>query len=313
MIIFSNGHKFEYMVASGALAFDGKGWWWERPLLWLGLIRPELFTVVIKSLTRHPRRGNLRWRNPLTWLPFSPWSCVRFLPGGAVNKVGLTNPGIEYWCEKIAPKIDFTKYAIVGSIFGNERELAEMAEMMNEFDLVGLEVNVSCPNTGHAMDQAQAVIRSVSVVQFISKHPIIIKLSVDQNYVYIAEMLRGVAQAVSLNSVPWERFYMPGKKSPLWRLQKRVGGGGGGISGRPAQLDNWDAVRELSREGDLPVIGPSVMSYDDMYRVRIDGAKAISFGAIHLRAPWKPTKVVQKEMKYNEKIKSKRDNNPQMV
>jgi hypothetical protein len=47
------------MVASGALAFDGKGWPWERPLVWLGLIKPELFTVVIKSLTRNPRRGNL--------------------------------------------------------------------------------------------------------------------------------------------------------------------------------------------------------------------------------------------------------------
>ncbi|HEY4504003.1 MAG TPA: hypothetical protein VJJ28_02755 [Candidatus Paceibacterota bacterium] len=87
MITLANGHKFKYMVASGALAFDGKGWPWERPLVWLGLIKPELFTVVIKSLTRTSRVGNLRW--------WKPWTCVRLIPGGSVNKVGLTNPGIE--------------------------------------------------------------------------------------------------------------------------------------------------------------------------------------------------------------------------
>ena len=59
MITLSNGHSFEYMIASGALGFDGKGWIWERPLVWLGLVRPDLFTVVIKTLTRNPRPGSL--------------------------------------------------------------------------------------------------------------------------------------------------------------------------------------------------------------------------------------------------------------
>ena len=57
MIILSNGHCVEYVVASGSLAFDGKGWPWERPLVWLGLIKPELFTTFIKSLTLAPRAG----------------------------------------------------------------------------------------------------------------------------------------------------------------------------------------------------------------------------------------------------------------
>ena len=79
MISLSNGHTFEYMIASGALGFDGKGWIWERPLVRLGLIKPELFTVVIKTLTRNPRPGNLRW--------WKPWTCVRLISGGSVNKI----------------------------------------------------------------------------------------------------------------------------------------------------------------------------------------------------------------------------------
>ncbi len=179
MIKLSNGHTFEYMVASGALAFDGKGWPWERPLVWLGFIKPERFTVAIKSLTRHERKGNLRW--------WKPWTCIRLIPGGSVNKVGLTNGGIEWWCRKVGPTIDFKKYAVVGSIFGDLKELVEMALMLNRFDFVAIEVNFSCPNSGHAMEKAQMVIEGVKAVKRVSRHPIIVKVSVDQDYLTIAQ------------------------------------------------------------------------------------------------------------------------------
>ena len=290
MITLSNGHRFQYMVASGALGFDGQGWPWERPLVRLGLIRPELFTVVIKSLTREPRAGNLRW--------WKPWDCVRLIPGGSVNKVGLTNPGIEWWCREVGPRLNFHKYPLVGSILGEEQELVEMVEMLNAFDLVGLEINVSCPNTGHAMDMTEVVVKSAKAVKAVSRHPIIVKLSVVQNYMIIAWRLEeeGAAEAVALNSVPWEIVF-PGQVSPLSELEKKVGGGGGGVSGRPAQELNWLAVNQLWQQGALPVIGPSVMEYEDLKRVRDLGARAISFGAIHLRTPWKPTAFVQRERK----------------
>jgi len=290
MIKLSNGHSFEYMVASGALAFDGKGWPWERPFVWLGLIKPELFTVVIKSVTRQPRRGNLRW--------WKPWDCVRFIPGGSVNKVGLTNQGIEWWCKKIGPRLDFKKVSLVGSIFGEtERELVESAIMFNQFNFVALEVNVSCPNTDHPLEAAGKVIACVKAVKKVSRHPVIIKVSVDQDYLAIARGLEGVAEAISLNSVPWKTAFPNGERSPLWKLEARVKGGGGGVSGKPAQQFNWPAVAELAKQKSLPVIGPSVMEFEDLARVRRLGALAVSFGAIHLRNPCKPTTIVEKEKK----------------
>ena len=289
MITLSNGHAFKYMVASGALAFDGKGWLWERPLVWLGLIKPQLFTVVIKSLTRHPRVGNLRW--------WKPWACVRLIPGGAVNKVGLTNPGVEWWCREVGPKLDFQKFPTAGSIFGDEKELVEMAEMLNRFDLVALEVNVSCPNTGHAIEQAEMVVNSVKAVKRASCHPVIVKVSADQDYLTIARGLVGIAEAVSLNSVPWKTVFTNGEQTPLAKLEKQVGGGGGGVSGKPAQKHNWAAVEALAKQGSLSVIGPSIMEFEDMEKLRRLGAKAISFGAIFLRTPWKPTSFINKEKK----------------
>lgn len=91
------------------------------------------------------------------------------------------------------------------------------------------------------------------------------------------------------------------------RLEDRVGGGGGGVSGVPAQKFNWPAVRRLAEEvPSVPVIAPGVMSHEDIGRVRALGAKAVSFGAIHLPTkgelwtlftnPCKPTRMVMKDM-----------------
>jgi dihydroorotate dehydrogenase (NAD+) catalytic subunit len=231
--------------------------------------------------------------------------------GGAVNKVGLTNPGIDYWCEKIAPKIDFSKGNIVVSIFGTGDELVIMAKKLERFNLAATEVNDSCPNSGNKLSQSETVINSVKEVKKCSSHPITIKVSVTQDYLGIAKGLVGVAEAVSLNSVPWEKVFGPDKKNPIQKLVKKVSGGGGGVSGKPAQKLNWKAVKELSTQGALPVIAPSVMEFDDMEKVRNLGASAVSFCTIHLPdygwwyKPWKlftwfinpcrPTRFVQKE------------------
>jgi dihydroorotate dehydrogenase len=295
VIRLSNGVEIKYVVASGASGFDGKYYFWEWLFVWFGLIKPELFVHVLKTLTLEPRRGNLHWWKPWTWLPFSPWSCVCFLKdGGVVNKVGLTNKGIKWWCEKVGPYLDYQKYQFVASIYGNEAELVEMAERLNRFKLVGLEVNHSCPNSGEAMAETEALVKSVKAVGSVSCHPIIVKVSVAQDYLAISRRLVGIAEAITLNSVPWE-IVCHGKRSPLWRLEKKLGGGGGGVSGKPAQKLNWLAVKMLAQRDLLPVIGPSVMRYEDLGVIRWLGAEAVSFGAIHLKKPWEPTAIVNRE------------------
>ncbi len=283
----------QYMVASGALAFDGLGWFWERRLVKLGFIKPELFTVVLKTLTYQPLKGNLRW--------WKPWTCVALIKGGTVNKV------IDKWIKKIEPKLNYSLYPVVVSIYGTKEELVLMAKMLNRFPIKAIEVNYSCPNTGHGLTMAEAVIDVIKAVAQASRHPVIVKVSVVQNYLEIANGLKGIAQAISINSVPWEKAFPRNKKSPLHRLEKRVGGGGGGVSGKPAQALNWEAVEKLADQKVLPVIGPSIMEFEDMERLRRLGASAFSFGAIHLptyplifnllsifRNPCKPTQIVRR-------------------
>lgn len=287
----------EYVAASGALAYDGKGWPWEWPLRWIGLLNPRLFTVFTKTLKLKPWLGNLRWWKPL--------ECIRLFNGdSAVNKVGLTNPGFWWWKSKYKLRIDRRKRAVAVSIFGSRIELIEMAQELNGVDIVAVEVNASCPNTGHPMQDIQEVVDDVRAVRHVSCHPVIVKLSVAQDYCAIASQLQGVVEAVALNSVPWELIFPSHMevRSPLWRLEQQVGGGGGGVSGGLAQELNWRAVRELCalaplRGPRLPVIAPSIMEFDDLATVRAMGADAVSFGTLFLRRPWAPTWIVRRDMR----------------
>lgn len=283
MIKFSNGHVFEYMTASGALGFEGKGWPWEQPLRYMGLLEPSLFTSVIKTLTLRPMRGNLKWYNPTR--------CLRLIPGGVMNAVGLANPGINWWCKKIGPLVDSTRISLVGSIFGEPEELAEMAKMLNDFDLVGLEINASCPNTeADILQNTTKVIASCEVVRGNSHLPLILKISVTHDAEQVVGRVEGLIEALSINSVPWAIAF-PNRRSPLANL------GGGGVSGKAAQPFTWRLVKKLAKLTHIPVIGPSVWDFNDLKKLRGIGAQAISFGSIFLRYPWRPTLFVRKEQK----------------
>jgi dihydroorotate dehydrogenase (NAD+) catalytic subunit len=286
MINLSNGHRFEYIVASGALGYDGRGWPHERLLRLTGLLNPFLFTIVTKTLTLSPCKGNLKW--------FYPFGCVKFFPGGVLNAVGLSNPGLKWWCEKIGPKVNSSKIPIIVSIFGEPEELKIMATMLNDFDLVGLEINASCPNIrGDALINPEKIVRSYQLVKSVSRFPVLLKLSAahSRNAEKITKKTKGLVEALTINSVPWGMVF-PALPSPLKHL------GGGGLSGKLAQHHNWLFMTELKRIcPSVPVVGPSVWNFEDIARVRGLGADAISFGAIFLRYPWRPTMFVKKDMK----------------
>lgn len=283
MITFSNGHTFEYMTASGALGYDGKGWPWERPLDWLDFLEPELFTSVSKTLTFYPKKGNLRCYNPLR--------CIRLIHGGVVNAVGLSNPGIDWWCKTIGPSVNSAKIPLVVSLFGEPAELVEMVKMLECFDIVGIEINASCPNTQtDILHNNEKIIASCQAVKQASSLPILLKVSVSHDIETIVKETRNEVESYAINSVPWEILF-PNQKSPLMHF------GGGGVSGKAAQLTTWDLVKKLATLTAVPVIGPSIWEFDDIQKVRDLGAQAISFGSIFLRYPWRPTLFVRKEKK----------------
>lgn len=303
MIELSNEHRLEFVVPSGALAFDGRGWIWEWPLRWAGLIDPHLFTIVIKTLLLEPWKGNLRWR--------APWRVLKFLSdqgevihpllaltrpslvGGLVNALGLTGPGFERWLERDYPVIQHHNYKVIVSITGQEgRGCAVMAKKLNLLtNIVGIEFNASCPNTDPTLlKNAEIVVGVCRAIKEETDLPLLLKLSYIQPYVQIANAVEGKVEAIDINSVPWDIIF-PGRESPLAQY------GGGGVSGRLAQPFTWKMVSELSRNTNIPVIGPSIWEYEDISRLKMLGVSAYHFGAIFLPYPWRPTMYVRRRMR----------------
>jgi len=316
MITLSNGHVIKYLAASGALAFDGLGWLWEWPLRWLGLLDPALFTVVVKTLTRHPRKGNLRWWWPFgcirfvhprldglpRWLWWLQWinSLIPFGALGVINAVGLTNPGIEHWCKVIWPKIRKSgiKTKLIVSIFGKPDELIEMIEMINALDdpdhlIVGIQINGACPNSGDdLLKNADEVIESCRRVKELSRFPLSLSVSVVQFTRRIVAETREYIEFYTINSVP--RFYFKGCDEKMNHLARL---GGGGISGKIVQGATWLLAQTLE-SFDVQVAWPSIWEMDDLAKIRKLGfVDAVSFGSIFLCHPCRPTAIVRQDMK----------------
>ena len=280
LIELSNGYRFEYMAASGALGFNGQGWPWEKPFKYLGLLDPSLFMVVTKTLTPNSEEGNLKW--------WAPWKSIKFIPNGVVNAVSLSNPGLNWWIEKIGPKVNKDRIPLVVSIFSSGAVmLIKMAKRLSKFDIVGVEINAMCPNIRVSLREREIIEACQGIKRKVGL-PVILKLAVDSE-INISS-LEGLVEAISVNSVPW-RIVFPDKRSPLAHL------GNGGISGKIAQPFVWDFLRRLVEKTSIPVIGPSIWDFDDIENVRKLGAKAVSFGSVFLRYPWRPTKFVKKDLK----------------
>jgi len=211
-----NGHEFSIACASGALAF-GRGYWWERHFLVpLGAIDPTLYTVITKTVTAKPRKGNMRW-----WPP-----CVLPLwDGGAVNAVGLTNRGFMWLSdEHRAGRFPVRGLKTIVSIMCetdlDAHWMANDIGAWDDPDIVGIELNPSCPNIPHQpMTKEEKIAHICGLFRVAKRHarnvPVGIKLGYLDPYREICDCLDGEADWFDLiNTLRWS-FLFPRKRSPL--------------------------------------------------------------------------------------------------
>ena len=286
-----------WLVASGALWFDGLGWWWDKLFIWLGWMKPpsQKTVRVIKTLTLLPRIGNLKMWWPFGCIRFihSNWESrpawqrwvLSFIPFGAIgvnNAVGLTNKGFYWWIDEVWPKIKNQKgLLLIISIFGTPDELVKMVDELNKLDdpnhiIIGIQINGACPNSGENLSEnAQTVIESCQLVARISRFPLSLSVSAAHDIDKIVAGTRDVIQLYTINSVPWIIVF--GKlKSPLEKL------GRGGVSGKVVQHITWALAERLEKLG-VVVAWPSVWEPNDPAKIRARGrrgkATTISVGS----------------------------------
>ena len=285
MITFSNGHELDFACASGAMAFNGLGWFWEQPFRWLGLLRPKEMTVVAKTVTRRPRKGNLSM--------LRPWRAVRLLRNqGAVNAIGLTNPGIRHWIAYDYPVAKEHGLSIAASIqveLPNAVDDASyMAKVLSTLDLAYIEVNISCPNTEQGNVAAREVLEAICES---AKQPLVAKVSFDQSQdaklMRMVDSFEKVEAIHAINTVPWSAIY-PARTSPL----KKYHGLDGGVSGTPIFDHTLKAVKSLSSLSTPVIAGGGIGTIQDVTKLYYAGADGFSIGTLFIRKPWGPNWII---------------------
>ena len=117
------------MAASGTFGFGEEFLDFQDP--------KDIGAIIVKGMTREPRKGNAGRRMAET-------------PSGMLNCIGLQNPGVDVFLCEILPRIKQLDTPIIVNINGNVQEdYAYLAEVLDESGVVGIEVNISCPNTRH--------------------------------------------------------------------------------------------------------------------------------------------------------------------
>ena len=231
--------------------------------------------VVVKTITKKPRRGN-------------PMPRLCETPSGLLNSIGLPNKGIDAFIDITLPKLRGKAACLIVNIAGTcTGEFGELAARLDGAEGVdALELNISCPNVeGGDLPfgrDPQVVHRLVRDVRSATRLPIITKLS--PNVSDIAEIARAAKEAgsdaVSLintllgMSVDW-RTGKPGLGTTI-----------GGLSGPAIKPIALRMCWEVARNVDIPVIGiGGIRTADDALEFLCVGCSAVQIGTAHYRTP----------------------------
>lgn len=254
----------------------------------LRAVRETGATVLTKSATRYPRRGNFIPANPLTW------KYIRRLPGmGMLNAYGLTNHGVAACAPELRRSVELG-FNVVPNLYpefikGVEIAIRETLEALEIYRRAlgphfwALELNYSCPNS--AEEIAQNVNQGLKCTREVRRrYPelfLVVKISICHPYEFAQELEHLGVQAVhAINTIPYEIVFPPERypRSPLWQA------GGGGVSGGPAWAAAYAYNRGLRpRVGLSLIMGCGVKGREEVQRYFEIGADAVSFCTLALR------------------------------
>jgi dihydroorotate dehydrogenase (NAD+) catalytic subunit len=202
--------------------------------------------------------------------------------GGWLNAFGWSNIGIErYFDEYFGRTANLNRIVSVGGFSADEIE--QLIETCNERarsgEIAAVELNASCHNVNFpfATILEEALRRAVPK----SRHPVILKVSPDEDYHWQANLAAtyGCAAITAINTVKGLRL-RPDTGEPY--LKNRYGA----ISGRAIKPIGLRVVAELRDAGfRLPIIANGgIRDFDDCREYFWAGADAVSLGsAVWLR------------------------------
>ena len=238
--------------------------------------------VTTRTLTTEPREGHFSLREDWALHEFPQMlqlyaKALRKVDGGWMNAFGWCNIGIGAYFDEYYPRTAAQNRIIsLGGFSADEFE--QLVETTNERakpgDIAAVEFNVSCHNVNFPFETILDEVLARAVPR--SRHPVILKLSPDEDYVGQARLAErhGVAALTAINAVKGLRLD-PETGEPF--MKNRFGS----ISGRAIKPIGLRVVAELRDAGiRLPIIATAgIRDYDDCREFFWAGADAVSLGS----------------------------------
>ena len=238
--------------------------------------------VTTRTLTVEPREGHFSLRDDWSLTEFPAMlrlygKALRQVDGGWMNAFGWCNIGIEAYFDEYYPRTSEQNRIISVGGFSAE-ELCTLVETVNRRvapgEIAAVEFNVSCHNVNFPFETILEDILAQAVP--LSKHPVILKLSPDEDYVEQGKLAErnGIAALTAINAVKGLRLD-PETGEPF--MKNRFGS----ISGRAIKPIGLRVVAELRDAGvKLPIIATAgIRDFDDCREFFWAGADAVSLGS----------------------------------
>jgi dihydroorotate dehydrogenase (NAD+) catalytic subunit len=245
--------------------------------------------VTTRTMTLEPREGHFTlredWRlNELPSLFKRYAQALRKVDGGWLNAFGWSNIGVERYFEEYFPRTHHLNRVVSVGGFSAD-EFCQLVDVVNARaqpgEIAAVEFNVSCHNVNFPFETILEDVLSQAVRR--SRHPVLLKLSPDYDYVAHARLAErhGIAALVAINTVKGLRLD-PRSGEPL--LKNRYGG----LSGRAIKPIGLRVISEL-READigLPIVASGgIRDFGDCREYFWAGADAASLGSEVWLAPY---------------------------
>ncbi|MFH1482415.1 MAG: hypothetical protein ABIE46_02770 [Patescibacteria group bacterium] len=297
-------------TASGTLNFFGQGWPYHQYYKLIPGFDFSGSTMIAKTTTMDNRPGNMPLDKSFQPKEFRP-KCiyVDFVKGIVLNSVGLSGPGVEKLlqtgCWQEINESFFISFMAVGSTkderMNELKRFCQLIASTNNFKAkVGLEINISCPNTQHnpnhlIIEAAEMVNIADAILKTI---PLVIKISVLIDPLTVKQIIAETpCDAIDVsNTIPWGQ--LPGSidwadlfgsmTSPIHMF------GGGGLSGKPLLSLVADWIEKARQCGiKIPIIGGGgILCQNDVDVIKCSGANAISIGTAAILRPWRVQGII---------------------
>ena len=251
----------------------------------------RLGAIILKGITLKPKKGNLPPR-------------IIETPSGILNAIGLQNVGVEVLIKEKLPYLQKFNTPVIINISGDTIEeyvklAIRLEEASQELRIVGLEVNISCPNVkkgGVAWGtDAKATYKIVSSIRKITTLPLIVKLTPNVTDIKAIAQAAEEAGADALSLINT----LMGMVVDIDSRRPKLANVSGGLSGpavKPVAL--W-MVWQVFQTVNIPIIGiGGIMKVEDALEFIIAGARAIQIGTANLVNPQVTMEIIEGMEKY---------------